>query len=923
MSPLSDLKNKEESFDERHKMQTTANYERKAKRRRGRKRAKSATRLQLTCLIVLTCHLLIGSHLCHQLTSTSEHQNQTSLEYEVDDESNDELTAKSINLSRGATGGEDGPSSHTPNTERRTFAMELLKLLHEQQAGASSTRPQVFESRQSLPVGPMMRQLLEAISGDGDMRRLTDWARNSFSPTALGEILTQFVVSKLGSVNCPALLRPDKEEQLVPRFLLFNEHYTDVPFELTINPNANECLVNAKLDPLRKTVVLIHGYLTGYTLVDGITNIKNRLLDLNRLTGERALEAFVRASQNNGTYVLADDLQLKVRQQLYNVIIVDWFTGANPTPRSNYIKAAVNAQVVGRLIARFLSALIVQCQTPASNLQIIAHSLGCHVSGFTGKELNAAGHRLAKITHLDPVGLCFGRLFSKPSLRLSPNDAQDTQAVHTSLNIFDNPLDGVHSNFLVNGGRDQTGCGGQNEVKNSTTSSVSLLFDPAAKFAPCSHLRALSLFEDNMSSQTGQCQMVGYRCPSYDRFLAGKCGQCDATNSQCRLMSLPPVNLQFRKITLSSTPVPLDEEFKSSHGGPKRTNLTYTDDLQVASANEQPYYSMISSNLTTTTCKPTTPGHLYGAPSNYVALTGSSGSGSNRSERRLDAGGGAAAKPARLVQVIGRIRADTRAALAGGWTTLRGLREPSNVIKGTDGEFLDDELVVDEPQATGDLSSNTTATNNSTRSLDGPTKLASSGQRLHQVDFVDQIPLGSQPIPRGNLMGPLFFLGTGSMSPYCVNYYQFRVLIAESRIQRVLQSNGLASNRLAPPIGHESLTASVMDARQRAGQWAGRDMLHLTVKLTDQSGHFFKGFSMLENARQMGRVFDEAGPPLISPLRGPTTGGREPMLELTMLLNTTRPEPVRVTETIISYYFHSIVLADRVELNYMSNISPE
>lgn len=272
--------------------------------------------------------------------------------------------------------------------EKRAFVMELLRMLHEQYGNEThALKPQdLLEERRSatpgqIGAGPrMMQQLLEAIGADGDMRRLIDWIRSSFSPAALPEVATQFVVSKLGSVNCPALLQPDREDLLIPRFLLFNEHFVDVPFELSINPNQNECLANGKLDPARKTLVLVHGYLTGYTLVDGITNIKNRLLDLNRAVLERTMSSLAKTSEKHqedgSSFVYTEDLDAKISRQMYNVIVVDWFNGANPTPRANYIRSAVNAQVVGRLIARFLSALIVQCKSPASNIEIIAHSLG-------------------------------------------------------------------------------------------------------------------------------------------------------------------------------------------------------------------------------------------------------------------------------------------------------------------------------------------------------------------------------------------------------------------------------------------------------------------------------------------------------------------------------------------------------------------
>jgi hypothetical protein len=299
--------------------------------------------------------------------------------------------------SQPSSSNQDGRSQPI-DRDKQAFVAELLRMLHEQYAASRSSKSDdkrqksdsLEERRSHLPAagqqqrldsGPrMMHQLLEAIGADGDMRRLVDWVQSSLNPAAIPELSTQFVVSKLGSVNCPALLQPDDESTLIPRFLLFNEHFVDVPFELSINPNANECLVNGKLDPRRKTVVLVHGFLTGYTLVDGLTNIKNLLLDLNRSIGELAISAFKNNTYshliNGSSFVYTEDLSAKISERMYNVIIVDWFSGANPSPRANYIRAATNAQVVGRLIARFLSALVVQCGTPASHIEIIAHSLG-------------------------------------------------------------------------------------------------------------------------------------------------------------------------------------------------------------------------------------------------------------------------------------------------------------------------------------------------------------------------------------------------------------------------------------------------------------------------------------------------------------------------------------------------------------------
>lgn len=261
-------------------------------------------------------------------------------------------------------------SNQADHSDTKQFVVDLLKMMHEQHATTKK------EDRAAVSSSQAASQLLNAIGADSDVHRLIDWVQNSFNLASVGELATQFVVHKLGSVNCAALLKPDSEDTLVPRFLLFNDKFVDVPFEFPINPSPNECLNHASFDPARKTVVLLHGYLAGYTVVDGLTNIKNRLLDLNKIMSERSMRVFQEASRSNTSYVLTGDLEMKIRRQQYNVIIVDWFNGANPVPRSNYIKAAVNAQVVGQLIARFLSALVVQCRTPASNIQIIAHSLG-------------------------------------------------------------------------------------------------------------------------------------------------------------------------------------------------------------------------------------------------------------------------------------------------------------------------------------------------------------------------------------------------------------------------------------------------------------------------------------------------------------------------------------------------------------------
>lgn len=598
------------------------------------------------------------------------------------------------------------------------------------------------------------------------------------------------------------------------------------------------------------------------------------------------------------------------------------------------------------------------------------------MTGFTGKALNAAGHRLGKITHLDPIGLCFGRLFSQPRFRLSPDDALETQAVHTSLNIFDNPLDGTHINFLVNGGRDQAGCGGPSELTNSTTSSISLLFDPAAKFGACSHMRALNLFEEDNSSEPGQCQMVAYRCQNYDRFLAGKCGFCDATNSQCRLMSLSPVSLHFRQMSLAQGPAREPNFYSKSHYYDLLASSSSIIANQTLAKNPDEPVGMVA---TTQKVRPTTQSKqnvtqrtttitpvptessvgttkMYGAPS-YLSrdLNGNelaARRSDDRSDRRLSLD-----KRDRIAQALEKLRAETRTKLVGGWSSLRTVPlvdlAPDSPHKdelanddldhGCDSEQPSSIAVVDASTAT-DTTTALPATpvppvgipgraervpdNTNGGSLGVGTPREMPSRTVH--DPADHIPVGSQKGPAGSLQGPLYFLGTSAVSSYCLNYYQFRVLIAESRLQKIIKNKGLGSNRLAPQLSQHRggiITAAATLHQQRIENGNRRDMLHLTVKLSDTFGRFFKGFSVLEHARSLARVMNDFTGPSPLPVSmfggGPAIGLNEPMVELTMLLNSTQPEPQKIGEAIISYYFHQIVLADRVEINYMSNISPE
>lgn len=67
----------------------------------------------------------------------------------------------------------------------------------------------------------------------------------------------------------------------------------------------------------------------------------------------------------------------------YNVIGVDWSTGAKTT----YPKAVANTRVVGAVLAQLVSTLKEKFNMKLDSLYVIGHSLGAHIAGYVGSRV--------------------------------------------------------------------------------------------------------------------------------------------------------------------------------------------------------------------------------------------------------------------------------------------------------------------------------------------------------------------------------------------------------------------------------------------------------------------------------------------------------------------------------------------------------
>lgn len=87
-------------------------------------------------------------------------------------------------------------------------------------------------------------------------------------------------------------------------------------------------------------------------------------------------------------------------------------------------------------------------------LLIVGHSLGAHISGVAGKQLQNG--RIGVIIGLDPAGPLFS--LNKVTKRLADTDANYVQVIHTDGGHLSIKHPIGHADFFPNGGTEQPGC---------------------------------------------------------------------------------------------------------------------------------------------------------------------------------------------------------------------------------------------------------------------------------------------------------------------------------------------------------------------------------------------------------------------------------------------------------------------------------
>ncbi|XP_005180155.2 phospholipase A1 [Musca domestica] len=177
----------------------------------------------------------------------------------------------------------------------------------------------------------------------------------------------------------------------------------------------------------------------------------------------------------------------------YNMITVDWGRARSV----DYASSVLAVPGVGQKVAALVDFLVKNHGLKLADLEIIGHSLGAHVAGFTGK--NIASGQAHAIIGLDPALPLYS--YDKPTQRLSSTDAYYVESIQTNGGTlgFLKPIG--KGAFYPNGGKTQPGCG------------VDLT-------GSCSHSRAVTYYVEAVSIN----DFGTIKCPNYEDAVAKSCG---------------------------------------------------------------------------------------------------------------------------------------------------------------------------------------------------------------------------------------------------------------------------------------------------------------------------------------------------------------------------------------------------------------
>lgn len=339
-------------------------------------------------------------------------------------------------------------------------------------------------------------------------------------------------------------------------FHLYTRKNPHNPYIMNPRITRNEILHQSPFNSARPIRWVIHGFRTNLELSDWMIEAKDKIL-------------------------FHEDA---------NVILTNWGRGASPWFSLGYPKAAANMYIVAQMIVNILRRLGTD-NIEMNRVHLIGHSLGAHIMGFVGsafaaeyleqqkqllllngpdapdvmrKRLGAIQRKLiGRIMACDPALPCFGPRSEAPEWRspkpgaissrvdtdeadwnhLKPDSALTVEVMHSNPRIlgYSEPLgdfDFYPNGFVI----PQPGCRNstlkklQKNDSSKQKRTVESIAD-AVEAVTCSHHRSVDYMVESLYSDQsrGLCQMIGYRCASYENFERGFCYECPRIGFDCRI----------------------------------------------------------------------------------------------------------------------------------------------------------------------------------------------------------------------------------------------------------------------------------------------------------------------------------------------------------------------------------------------------
>ncbi|XP_054152604.1 pancreatic triacylglycerol lipase-like [Oppia nitens] len=295
------------------------------------------------------------------------------------------------------------------------------------------------------------------------------------------------------------VLLPQSPQKIDTQFLLYTRD--NQLFPAFIRLGDQQAVRGSKFVAKKPTKFVIHGFVDNILLGQWMHQLKDELL----------------------------------KREDCNVFLVDW-KGGNGWP---YEQAVANTRVVGPVLGLFINDLKTIYGLNTGDVYIIGHSLGAHIAGYAGQQLNGT---IGRITGLDPAGPDFRGLTNIPAVKLDPTDAKFVDAIHSDANPsnvdsgYGNYDTSGHLDFYPNGGYNQPGC----SIQRFTSFLTGGPIEGVRRLVFCNHMRSIDFYMASLT-YTG-VKPIGHQCPDYETFKSDKCMDCGPNNAgKCATMGIDAI----------------------------------------------------------------------------------------------------------------------------------------------------------------------------------------------------------------------------------------------------------------------------------------------------------------------------------------------------------------------------------------------